>query len=1042
MCGTACCGNGSSSLGEAARASERAPFPHFQLTPTPTIMRNAQCSGLTILPHAVVFGMHKAFDFDATALPTSAAGRRVIAALATGPLHVHLVKKRNGEMARVFYSAPDSAWLFGQKNRSILAADASELALLAAAQMGEDRPATAHAVEVGQIFFRMLEALLPAAAAAVRDYCTTHVLALEKVGSAFQQHLARETVEGAPPELAVFGVCPLDGVGAALAAGCLPRLPVEAMVADMERLGLPWAGGLPPSRLLQAPAAAALPPHLAAALREAASCGGACPPIIATSVGDLEHLRLAVLSLDDDNLEGVVPVLQAPSGAVLALFKFKVAIYYVRRRLREQIKSRISPPQLPALRMRLEEWISKVPPHRAAHYRRVATRVHHYAMCTGMDCSELERRILTILELCSVGVAPMDCFQGCGICDPQRAVQAAAIITLPGGVPSVAAALAAAHPGVLVVAHEKQAVLKAEALCAWSRDAAGLLIAEVRCIMPPLALLDGAVGLQRLVLLRPAAASAPQPPPELLAACHATNARAAAAIFARALAAMDELASAAAAAAVAGAPGAVCVVVEDANAAAAAAVAHGARHRGVGASGDLATSAAAPGSSATRLVVFLVGVVGLGKSTLARALCEWVKAAPPQSVGAPPWTASELDQDRFGVGSSDAARAAVRAALLAALHAQLDAGVDLLIVHRNGPGSAPLLEVCRSRGVPWVCVFPSELLSGAPAPHAVLGTAAALLAREDAAAPGFSALGGSERVALLRNFFTALPSAAASIVGLAGSAALPLAYFEEAAAPSGDDECAARRAAEAAALRWLLAAAGLRGFECAAPVVGDAGLAAAATMQHGVRHRPLASLCTELGPRLLKLAALPDAARCGLGSCEDAVAQEDAYVGVFLSRSEASAPLFASAHGRDLHITLAHRDTAPAQLASLVAAGVLGARVAVSVSHRFTAHWEAGAAAAPASVTALVVDGLLTLAEGGREGENLLARVASHAPHVTLLAEGAAANVAAGAALRLLLAHAGGALPSVAATMEVAGVRFAVAPEPLQLVGVVATFGD
>jgi hypothetical protein len=449
------------------------------------------------------------------------------------------------------------------------------------------------------------------------------------------------------------------------------------------------------------------------------------------------------------------------------------------------------------------------------------------------------------------------------------------------------------------------------------------------------------------------------------------------------------------------------------------------------------TSAAAARPSSTRLVVFLVGVVGLGKSSLARALCEWLR---------PACIAADIDQDRF-----KARGAAARGAMLAALHELLDEGLDVVIVHRNGPGSEPIVGALRARGVPWVCVYPSELLCSAPQPAALLGAAGALLARADGDAPGLAGLSAPEKVALMRNFFAALPAAAAAIAPLGGPAALPLSYF---AVEEGDAPGARAAGPCAPALRWLLAAAGQAPFSAAAAGAGeeDAALARAAAGA-GVRHRPLAALCAELGPRLRALCELPAAERAAaLGACSGgdagagagAGAGGDAYVAVFLARAGAAAEaLFSEAagHGREqLHVTLAHRSCEPAAVGAVLArAGLRGARARVRVSHRFAASWAAGAAGAPASVEALVVAGLRVEGEGG---EDLLPLVASRAPHLTLRASGATCNAAAGAALRLLLAHAGGALPCAPAEFAAEGVHFSVAPLELDMAGVVATAGE
>ena len=1038
--------------------------------------------GLTILPHAVVFGMHKAFDFDLAGLGRSFAGRRTLAALASGPLCVHLVRKRNGEMARVFYSAPDGAWLFGQKNRSILVADAAALQAVAAAQASLERPPTAHAVEVGQVWFRMLAALPPGGAAAVQDYCAAHVLALEKVGSALQQHLARETAEGAPAELAVFGICRLADVAPAVLAGCLPRLPVAAMVADCARLGLPWAGGLDPARLLAAAAEAAgagsappLPAPLAAALAAAAAQGGECPPVAVTSAAELEHLRRAVLALDDDNLEGCMPVLETPTGAVVALFKFKCAIYYVRRRLREQLRTRITPPQLPALRARLEEWVQQVPPSRAPHYRALAQRLHHFALCTRLEGKELDRRILGLLEMAGApGDAATGCYLGCGVCDPAAAVQATALCVLPGGMgEAVEAALAAAHPALQVHAWPAGQPCKDGALKAWAREAHGVVLLDASRLPQPEELLKAELGLQRLVLVLPkgmreggggrgsgsSAFSA-----QALAAVHPTNPRAAQAMLSKAVAVMEGLAARAAQG------GCAVTVVEDAHAAAGAAVVYGPRTRppptavlGAGGAGEPApmpastlsapdaTLAAQQRPSATRLAVFIVGVVGLGKTTLAHALVDWFAAAAAAAAAAAdatpatPLTAQELDQDRFAGlgGTGEEGRAAQRAALLTALHTILDAGTPLVLIHRNGPGSRGLLEALRCRGVPWVCVYPQELLGDAPRAHAVLACAASLLQRRDseAGAPqGMGALAAAQKMKVLRFFYAALPEAAASIAPLDSARALPLAYFAPQPAPLS-------QGAAEAVLWWCLgaAAAGLKAGESEAEA-WDAALAEAAGSADAVgalgARRAVKELCEELGPRLRELAGLEEGERCSLVGEGGAGEREDAYVGVFLARTPASAPLFAAHAERDLHVTLAHCVTAPGAVAAAAGAGWLGARVAVGTSHRICAEW--ACAGGKARVEALVVTQLRMLpGEGpGCSSEmDLLPMVRSGAPHVTLRAEGAS-SVAAGAVLRLLQAHCSSAgLPVESAVVQVQGVRFSVQPEAGDFLGVVAMCG-
>lgn len=142
------------------------------------------------------------------------------------------------------------------------------------------------------------------------------LLLVPPAGSRFQQHLARETDPDAAPALAVFAINPVDaawqvrgGGGwrwggerrgqlmqgrthppphprqrAAICGGFLPRLGVAAMVAHCGRLGLPWAGYIPPALLLASAAeagggAGGLPEGLVAQLRAAEAGGG--PTVLA-----------------------------------------------------------------------------------------------------------------------------------------------------------------------------------------------------------------------------------------------------------------------------------------------------------------------------------------------------------------------------------------------------------------------------------------------------------------------------------------------------------------------------------------------------------------------------------------------------------------------------------------------------------------------------------------------------------------------------------------------------------------------------------------
>lgn len=63
-----------------------------------------------------------------------------------------------------------------------------------------------------------------------------------------------------------------------------------------------------------------------------------------------------------------------------------------------------------------------------------------------------------------------------------------------------------------------------------------------------------------------------------------------------------------------------------------------------------------------------------------------------------------------------------------------------MLVHRNGPGSAPLLAALAARGVPWAVLSPQELCaeggSVAPLPAAVLAVARSLRSRAAAVEAG------------------------------------------------------------------------------------------------------------------------------------------------------------------------------------------------------------------------------------------------------------------------------------------------------------------
>ena len=204
---------------------------------------------------------------------------------------------------------------------------------------------------------------------------------------------------------------------------------------------------------------------------------------------------------------------------------------------------------------------------------------------------------------------------------------------------------------------------------------------------------------------------------------------------------------AAAEAAAAAGPASLAVVSMQGAEAAAAAVRLGARAPlGGDAAGTIAAAASSPGAPAaapsssapsrTRLVVFVVGVVGLGKTTLALALRDWLLLRAQGAGDAPeagPPAAAALDQDEFAALGRDGSRAAV----LARLQALLDEGVGVILLHRNGPGSAPLLATLAARAVPWAVLYPAELVCserGSPPAAAVLAIARSLQARAEAAA--------------------------------------------------------------------------------------------------------------------------------------------------------------------------------------------------------------------------------------------------------------------------------------------------------------------
>lgn len=180
--------------------------------------------------------------------------------------------------------------------------------------------------------------------------------------------------------------------------------------------------------------------------------------------------------------------------------------------------------------------------------------------------------------------------------------------------------------------------------------------------------------------------------PAAVTAAFPDNPRAAAAVYARAVAQLAEFEEAVAAAAAR--PDAPAVTVAYDAAGAAAAVSTGTRTPLPAQSGDegggkptapaLVPGATAARASLTRLVVFVVGVVGLGKTTLALALREWLAARPrPRAsspadvagadrgaVAVPPPLAAAVDQDEF----SSLGREGSKAAVLARLHELLDEG--------------------------------------------------------------------------------------------------------------------------------------------------------------------------------------------------------------------------------------------------------------------------------------------------------------------------------------------------------------------------------
>jgi hypothetical protein len=586
-------------------------------------------------------------------------------------------------------------------------------------------------------------------------------LLLQSTGSRFQQHLARETTAAADAssdgaaataQLAVFAINPVDAAfqTRAICAGALPRLGVPAMVAACERLRLPWAGYIAPAQLLvsalDVPSGAAplLPASLLEQLQvQAASSSSSCV-LSVRSIDELEALRRCMLALDADDVEGAVPVIEAacspaPSAAPsestdvpLALFKFKVAIYYFRRRLREQLRRGVTGPQLPAMRASLEEWVVKAPRHRQAGLRRMAERVYHYAAATRLAPEDIDGRILDILEACGEPPCAVGaCYAGCPLCDPAAQVPRTLVVTLPGQTQAVAAALAGARPNTMIEQWPQPAAaaeggagggsrMTSGALIGWA-SGHSVLVADVTKLPLPLPGLllppSSTLGLQSLILLRPDAAHAADP--ALLRAAHPTNPRAAEAILTRAIAQIAELEAAAAVAAAAPDAPLSLSVATDAVAAAAAvrtgprlplpteAAKAGATRSGGAASASAGTAAASNARpSSTRLVVFLIGVVGLGKTSLAHALTAWLTAHAPRptaaTAAAPPAAASAaaMDQDEF----SSLGREGSRAAVLRRLHDLLDADTTYIIVHRNGPGSAPLLAALQVRERGGVCV--------------------------------------------------------------------------------------------------------------------------------------------------------------------------------------------------------------------------------------------------------------------------------------------------------------------------------------------------
>lgn len=727
----------------------------------------------------VAIGMHKAFDLPVGGpKANTAAGSATLSLLEKRKsVLAYLTHKANGEMARVCRPpCLKGAWLFAQKNRAIVARSESDLK--AASQ--EHGNVVAHAVEFGRSWFKLLRQLDGERRARLEETCTKHVLVAEKVGSKLQQHIVRESAHARRAGLIVFAAVPLDShkVASAIRSGHLPRLGVRVTAKLCEECGVPYVGLVTPPETLQ---------HLA---RPDAPPG----ELVISSIEQMEEVRRAMLTVDRDDLEGGVLVVEDPEESgdfpAIALYKCKVAIYWVRRRMREQMRRGVAHlRELPGLERRLGELLVNVPSHRRAPMLKQARHAHLWCLSYVPPSDYIDMNALDLIEghASAAAAAPDD---GGIMASPpkfQRPVKTV-IVVEPGCGRDAMKALNVAYPTspVLNAMRMGSNFLLDEHVTHWRSDALYdfLLVAPLQIIGAGAANIPAdnrheaaQRAVRRFISLLTATSTAQgsyarvlviESDPSLASVVQeylSEDAEEAQVMYQFGRNVIHELRDTQATAT------GVTVQLHTSHEEAIRAI----EMRDVQLDGGLQCG---------KLAVFVVGTTGLGKSRLC------IDAVEMLSNRTKPLRAVALDQDmhaRHGMkASSDYYLADLRKALD-------DASVQVVLIHRNGPGSEATLAELRRRGIPFVAALPSDLLPFGPLEPAYLHACVSSVVSRGTDPGETSYVGGirreqiphptasqpvADRLSLLGMFLRQLVTTVAPAFVRDGQRPISLAYFE------------------------------------------------------------------------------------------------------------------------------------------------------------------------------------------------------------------------------------------------------------------------